>query len=343
MSDSRSRHYSEGFTLIELLVVIAIIAVLIALLLPAVQAAREAGRRAQCVNNLKQIGLATMNYESANGCFPQGTAVHALDNGHPDWGTNSNGAFVALSPYLEQGSIYNAINFNLSIFDPPNATIHAAGIATLWCPSDPIVSAPVTISATDAWWGPYPLTFYYTSYCGNEGPWAVEGFGYYSGQTLNAQNLGVFHESSSVRLAQINDGLSQTLLFGERAHGLLDPPDWARWWNWWASSSWDTLFQTWFGINPHHRFSGDLLRWWASISSASSFHPGGANVAFCDGSVRFLKETIDTWRVDPVTGETGAYFDWTNQRMVLKPGTRLGVFQALSTRSWGELISADAY
>jgi prepilin-type processing-associated H-X9-DG protein len=190
--------------------------------------------------------------------------------------------------------------------------------------------------------GSVPLTVHHSSYGGSPGPWSIEGFPPPDRAVLD-QNLGVLYQQSAVRLAQITDGLSQTLLFGERSHGLIYPPDQARWWHWWASSSWDTLFQTWFGINPHHRFSGSPFVYWATLSSASSFHPGGANFAFCDGSVRFLKESIDTWRVDPQTGDTGAYWDYIHQRMALRPGTRLGVYQALSTRSWGEVISADAY
>jgi prepilin-type N-terminal cleavage/methylation domain-containing protein/prepilin-type processing-associated H-X9-DG protein len=295
----------RGFALIELLMVIAIIGVLIALLLPAVQAAREAARRMQCTNNLKQLALAAQNYISAHDCLPQGTAVHAL-GAHPDWGIwPSNGAFVPLGQYLEQRATFDTINFNVGIFDPPNLTIHAVGIATLWCPSDPIVAAPQTISAEDAWWGPYPLTFYYTSYCGNHGPWWIEGYPPPGPAVLN-QNVGVFYQLSAVRPARIVDGLSQTILFGERAHGLFDAT-YARWFNWWSSSSGDTMFHTWYGINPHRKFAGSPFYPWAVLNSASSFHPGGANFAFCDGSVRFLKDTIDTWPVDPVTGDTGVY------------------------------------
>jgi prepilin-type N-terminal cleavage/methylation domain-containing protein/prepilin-type processing-associated H-X9-DG protein len=331
----------RGFTLIELLVVIAVVSVLIALLLPAVQAAREAARRAQCTNNLKQLALAAHNYLDANGCLPRGTAVHTL-LAHPDWGVvNSNGAFVPLGQYLEQRTIFDSTNFNVSIFDPPNITIHSVGLSALWCPSDPIVSAPQTISAEDALWGPYSLTTYYTSYCGSTGPWWIEGYPP-PGPAVLDQNLGVFYQLSSQRPARITDGLSQTILFGERAHGLIDPEQ-ALWWNWWASSSGDTIFQTWFGINPQRRFTGSPFFVWAVLASASSFHPGGANFAFCDGSVRFLKDTIDTWPVDPKTGDTGAYWDNVHQRSAFRPGTRLGVYQALSTRASGEVFSADAY
>jgi prepilin-type N-terminal cleavage/methylation domain-containing protein len=131
----------RGFTLIELLVVIAIIAVLIALLLPAVQAAREAARRIQCTNNLKQIGLALHNYHSAVGSFPMGITVAfstAYGPGEQSWGTWS--ALSLMLPYLEQTNLYNAANFSLCTQLPPgnaiNSTVFNANIAAFLCPSD---------------------------------------------------------------------------------------------------------------------------------------------------------------------------------------------------------------
>jgi prepilin-type N-terminal cleavage/methylation domain-containing protein/prepilin-type processing-associated H-X9-DG protein len=134
----------RGFTLIELLVVIAIIAVLIALLLPAVQSAREAARRIQCTNNLKQIGLAFANYESTNGIYPLGAMTGVTSAANSGWGTqlNNNGvSWVALTlPYFEQGNIYNSINFQTwittSLAQPDFATAWYTKIATLQCPSD---------------------------------------------------------------------------------------------------------------------------------------------------------------------------------------------------------------
>jgi prepilin-type N-terminal cleavage/methylation domain-containing protein/prepilin-type processing-associated H-X9-DG protein len=144
MAKSNSSPLRCGFTLIELLVVIAIIAVLIALLLPAVQSAREAARRAQCTNNLKQLGLAFASYEGANGVFPLGAVTGVTNAANSGWGDqlNNNGvSWVALIlPYLEQNNIYNSINFQVAIISnlaqPDFATAWYTTISTLQCPSD---------------------------------------------------------------------------------------------------------------------------------------------------------------------------------------------------------------
>jgi prepilin-type N-terminal cleavage/methylation domain-containing protein/prepilin-type processing-associated H-X9-DG protein len=144
MGETKKRSISGGFTLIELLVVIAIIAVLIALLLPAVQSAREAARRAQCVNNLKQLGLAFANYEGTTGVFPLGAMTGVTNAANSGWGQqlNNNGvSWVALTlPYFEQTNIYNSINFqtyvNTSLGTADFATAWYTKIATLQCPSD---------------------------------------------------------------------------------------------------------------------------------------------------------------------------------------------------------------
>jgi prepilin-type N-terminal cleavage/methylation domain-containing protein len=137
--DSLTRH--RGFTLIELLVVIAIIAVLIALLLPAVQSAREAARRIQCTNNLKQLALSVHNYESANGTFPMGrNNQHYLQVGGGPQGYHDGwGQFGALLLFTEQNAMYNAINISLGPYQLRNSTFPAIGLQHLWCPSDALV------------------------------------------------------------------------------------------------------------------------------------------------------------------------------------------------------------
>src|SRR3954452_24959568 len=128
----------RGFTLIELLVVIAIIAVLISLLLPAVQAAREAARRSQCVNNLKQLALAAANYESSNGCLPPG-AYNKVDPGttRRRWDVS---VFMHMAPYMEQQALFNGINFSGDAFLGANVTVAMVGVSSLWCPSDPSIA-----------------------------------------------------------------------------------------------------------------------------------------------------------------------------------------------------------
>ena len=184
---------NRGFTLIELLVVIAIIAVLIALLLPAVQAAREAARRDQCTNNLKQLALAAANYESATGCYPPGAL---LMSGNPKVWNGSPSVFLAMLPYYEQGSLWNSYNSTVNnAADAPNLTIAGVGLSMLWCPSDPnaqnswSLSAQGPYSYTVGTWLGYPQTLppgnwtqRTTSYRGSMGPFyeAYNSFGVFN-------------------------------------------------------------------------------------------------------------------------------------------------------------------
>ena len=327
----------RGFTLIELLVVIAIIAVLIALLLPAVQAAREAARRAQCVNNLKQVALAAHNYMDVNGCLPQGRAVVANPNGTF---SGSASLFLPLLPFLEQAPAFAAINFDRTVFDVANLTIRGLGISTLWCPSDVGVDQPGNVYNVSR----------YTSYVGNLGCWPHQPSNVAQVAALEFQLNGLFHHQSAVRLAQITDGTSQTLAFGEHATGLRPrflPSAVVPFFHLWFSGDFrDTNFQTLFPMNPQTRAPTTTAN---AVSAASSFHPGGCNFAFMDGSVRFLKDTIDSWPIDlntslPLGVTRGGPVPPSNARpFAIPPGFRFGVYQALSTRNGGEVVSADAY
>jgi prepilin-type N-terminal cleavage/methylation domain-containing protein/prepilin-type processing-associated H-X9-DG protein len=368
MNDVKRRIPAKpGFTLIELLVVIAIIAVLIALLLPAVQSAREAARRAQCVNNLKQIALGVHNYISANDVFPWGCyRMHQMSDptGYP---YTSGGSFVPLLPQMEQSAVFNAINFNHNIFGADNTTAVATSLNYLHCPSDASIENRVFMAGGNVDGG--NMTMCYSSYGGCAGTWfnlprfsvdpptfqtrinQQNGVIIYIGYEKNLNVGGTIYPSQNcgpTRLASVTDGTSNTLMYSERAHGMLTAQDQICW-NWWCSGNFgDTSFCTMFPMNPFRKIGDTSLSGFqggsdAFVASASSFHPGGANFAFCDGSVRFLKDSIQTWQFDPTTGyPLGVNMD-ANGIWQLAPTVRFGVYQALSTRAGGEVVSADQY
>jgi prepilin-type N-terminal cleavage/methylation domain-containing protein/prepilin-type processing-associated H-X9-DG protein len=336
----------RGFTLIELLVVIAIIGVLIALLLPAVQSAREAARRAQCTNNLKQIALAAHNYESANGSFPIGSPL--IWDPSFKYFTESQSTFVSMANFLEQQSIWNAMNFNRSVYTEPNRTVYATGVATLWCPSDGDIGRTYDYGP---YLGPMHLVVKFTSYAGCTGTFFPEVLLYWSAQStsdpyfiiLTSQINGLYTYNRPRRIADITDGTSNTLMYGERANGLFPAAE-RNCWDWWGDAvTADTLFTTLYPINPFRKIPEVSEEYSDSyVAAPSSFHPGGANFAFCDGSVRFIKDSINTWPFNPSTGFPVGATD-NSGLLQLAPGTQLGIFQALSTIRGGEVVSSDTY
>lgn len=356
------RPQKRGFTLIELLVVIAIISVLISLLLPAVQSAREAARRVQCINNLKQLGLALVNYENSNGSFPMAfyfqryPAVIAEADHHS--------AFVALLPHIEQSSAYSAWNSSLGMYCDANATISGIGVGTLWCPSDTeIIGVRKIYNAGEIYnLGPYPMC--YTNYAFNMGQWTGTVTGGPGGTA--AQRSAVLNQQDGlvvsngyadfmmpgasrgpVRIASVTDGTSNTAAVGERAHGLLSKDDGSFYeWHWWTSGNYgDTTFSGYWPLNPQKKnrnFTG-MDQAGAFVNGVSSFHAGGVNVAFADGSVRFIKDSISNWTyqsdgLPQGVSKSGNLFVISNQATFAP-----GVWQKLCSINGGEVISADAY
>jgi len=355
MHDSRSRRHSpRGFTLIELLVVIAIIAVLIALLLPAVQAAREAARRAQCTNNLKQLGLAIANYESSNGVFPMGSYQMPPPGDPfataPGSGRHEHGILVRLLPYYEQGPLYNAFNANVHYFSAPNTTILATGVSGIWCPSDGVVQTPSTLpSGEDSSWSSTQV-MYHNSYFGNSGTWMSPGRNQDQGvagfSSFYSQANGIFYFYSRTTIASITDGTSNTMATSECAFGKMSAAD-QLCWHWWASGNYaDSMFCTLYPINPFNKLNSNMVSNGGDInadlapSTPSSFHPGGANFGFCDGSVRFIKDSVQCLPFSPTTGLPLGYIATGGIWSQTVPNA---VYQALSTRNGGEVISSDAY
>jgi len=336
----------RGFTLIELLVVISIIAVLIALLLPAVQSAREAARRAQCTNNLKQLALAAHNYLSVNQTFPTGCPIQ-WDPYYQIY-FESHSVLVAMLGSYEQQSLYNAVNFSINIQNATNQSIYLTGLSSLWCPSDPTIDRIVNIGSFEG------LTSWYarfSSYSACSGTFWPEIEGYWSQTTANDPSItaranalaGMFVVNNALPISSITDGTSNTMMFGERADGKFTAAD-RDYYCWWPDSvSTDTIFHTLYPLNPFNKVPVVFEEFSSSWdSAASSFHPGGANFAFADGSIRFVKDSISTWPFNPTTGYPTGVSD-NNGFLVLAPGTRYGVYQMLSTRNGGEVISSDSY
>jgi prepilin-type processing-associated H-X9-DG protein/prepilin-type N-terminal cleavage/methylation domain-containing protein len=312
----------RAVTLIELLVVIAIIAVLIGLLLPAVQRVREAAARTQCTNNLKQVALAAHNYHANAGLFPTGARPSVVVGGVPTMGTN---VWVELLRYFEQDNLYRKWDFadNRNNVAGGRDATQAQVIKLLICPSD-LLPDPVWELKPGLYPVPPWSCAYYgmSSYGGNAGKRSV-----LTGGLPDLPNLskdGVLFVGSSVRMADITDGSSNTFLFGERFH--YDPeyerqrpvefPPMAGWGRWGfvanQGASGNISLSTPAPINYRVPPGGDFSAVENRACVFGSGHPGGANFAFADGSVRFLSES-----------------------------TPLPMLQALSTRAGGEVVAID--
>lgn len=339
----------RAFTLVELLVVITVIGLLVGLLLPAVQAAREAARRGQCQNNLKQIGLAVHAYHDSFGSYPFGM-ISSYDprpffSGDPCPGGYSDKSFlVEILPYIEQAPLYNTINQQTTIHGPENSTIFNVSIAVYSCPSDPESgrSRPMV--------NPSPLGAFLnkfssvtTSYNGSYGSLMVlpipnPNIGCTIDPHVPPQANGTLTGTSPIRIASVTDGLSQTMLLAERSVTqlrTLDDPFFGGFCDWFSGLPGDTLFTSQFPPNSPKSLDAFLP------AGASSQHPGGLNVGFSDGSVRFVKESINSWSLDPSLlipiGSTLEMAGWWRNL------PREGIWQALATRDGGESLSADAY
>ena len=268
---------------------------------------------------------------------------------------------LPLTQFVEQIQLFNAMNFNCNVYDFQNTTINAIGMSVLWCPSDPGVADPqlqpyVLPSQTPS------MNMRYSSYAGMAGPYFTYPFSTVSGQNMQ----GVFYAYSATKLATITDGTSNTIMFNEHTRNIESTvggiyADQVGW-HWWTSGNCgDTVNTAFWPINPNKKLPYSCLGIYASayVEGASSMHPGGANMAFCDGSVHFLKDTIDSWVVNPNSsaGETtgtwvglpsGVTFSADSQGYspgvwAIAAGAKVGVYQKLSTRNGGETISADSY
>ncbi len=304
----RSIAARRAFTVVELLVVIAVIAVVCALILPAVQRAREAARRVACKNNLHQLGVALNAYHDARQCLPSGWILETPVAGNSQ---NGWGWLAMLLPSMDQGPLFNSINFNHRVENASNETARLSVVTAFLCPSDHV---PARVPFFRKGFGPSPsaasLQRAANTVSAGGIMFEVAGASYLGvfgtsdpDDRPDVRGDGVFAHNSAVRFADLIDGSSQTLIVGERS---------AR-----------RLAGTWTGMHPEEDEGPERIVGFAEHSpnhadadeaEFSSRHPCGVNFLFGDGSVRFLSDDMD----------------------------RL-VYQALCTRAGGETISRTEF
>jgi prepilin-type N-terminal cleavage/methylation domain-containing protein/prepilin-type processing-associated H-X9-DG protein len=310
----------RGFTLVELLVVIAIIGVLVALLLPAVQAARESARRTQCNNNSKQIGIALHTYHDTFHRVPPGGIWWTNNVADPNFQLNRGSLLLHLLPFIEEGNIYSQIDFSRPPdyqFLPGSTTDYITGkvIKTYKCPSDQTPKLnTITIDGVP---GGKLASF---SYAGSKGPTRTGDnaagscaeravWDRFSLSTNDQSPAGPFTRLGRVytcRLAEVTDGLSNTIFVGEVRGDCALPiiRGWAH------SSNTSGMISTIYPMNIDtctKDLSKGACRWWENWSTEFGFkslHPGGVNFTFGDGSVHYLSQTIDHWTYQYLGGKS---------------------------------------
>ena len=328
MRRHRGLRGERAFTLIELLVVIAIIAVLIGLLLPAVQSAREAARRVQCQNNLKQIGLALHGYHDAWQCFPPAYLARPLPG--LELGAGWGWAMLIL-PYSEQRPLYDAANFDLGfgevVVNRPdfpgglfaNNTVRRMSLSMFLCPSAGGGDGPIDLGYDSAQVAESPGQY-------------IASAGWMDTSQSPAQGTGVLYSNSRIAIRDINDGTSATLMIGERSRNLADaawpgafgsrsePGPLCTKRGWPVKSCVGHMFLLMGRTGPLSDVlsgsapGGNSLNRQAGADGFASLHPGGCLFLLCDGSVRFIKET-----------------------------TAPQVVGAFASRAGGEIVGADQY
>lgn len=294
-------HKQTGFTLVELLVVIAIIGVLVALLLPAVQAAREAARRSQCTNNLKQIGIGFQNYHAAKGQFPPGWTEDARSS--PPERVNNLAWGYHILPYAEQQPLFDQFKPELAASSGtpggPVDNIDLIGIdlPIYRCPSD----APEPNFGSFAKYGqfnPEIPRFAISNYVGNASVCQACHFGWFVPGQTNPSGCpfgptGVLYRNSGIAADDITDGLVNTFLVGERLFvGSFGGPYWAGLPGPTSNqtSCWSSLVTA--NMRSLHQPSLPMIN--GHAEGYSSAHTGGVLIALCDGSVQFIEDSIET-------------------------------------------------
>ena len=284
---AKTQRRVRGFTLIELLVVIAIIAILVALLLPAVQQAREAARRTQCKNHLKQIGLALHNYHDTHRTLPSGwIAVSPFGYPAAHDGGSGLGWGAMILPFMDQDNVWRLINSNASLASPLNAAVLKVQIPTYKCPSDPQPEFwQIKEEGSDSVLATLPIA----NYIGVFGTEELHGCENAPGDDPVLPNGqcrgdGFFYHNSKVRLADVTDGTSNTFLTGERRTDRT-----LGWYSTWVGMfpEGEEAFQRILGSADHPPNDPH-----AHFDDFSSNHTGGAQFTMGDGSVRFISASI---------------------------------------------------